>query len=97
MRFIHTTCSYLKTTWVKAIENVNHALLPGLTKTIVYQYLPSEILTIQGYHHQLRQRIRSTMARAAMAKLALEASVHETHSKVVELPYLDAQTKMESV
>ena len=79
MRFFHATYLYpIKITWMKAIENGNCATFPRFNADPVYQNLPYEMPTIQGYHHQRRQGITSTTV------IDLEPAVHETCYKVIE-------------
>ena len=74
--------------WIEAIKNLNHATFPGITTLLVNQHLSSEMPTAQGYQRQRRYGIRSVTTRAITVTVALEPSVYETCSKVVELPHL---------
>ena len=68
--------------------NGNCKIFPGITASLVNQNISLETPTTQGYQHQIRCGIRSTKERAGMAIVVLELAVHETCSKVVDLPHL---------
>ena len=61
VRYLHAACfSPVHSTWLKAIRNNNFTTWPGLTKSLVEQYLPVSQATVQGHLHKERQNLQST-------------------------------------
>ena len=88
VRFLHDTCFYpVKSTWITSIENVNYTTFPGLMWYLVNQHLPSKIAKTQEHQHLKKYGIIYNTARVELVTVALEPEVHETHSKVLELPH----------
>ena len=47
-------------TWVKAIQNNQHATWPGLTSTLVYKHLPKLDAAVKEHMKHQQQNVRST-------------------------------------
>ena len=53
--FLHATYYYpVKSTWIKAMQNGNFAIFPGLTAELVHKYLTIKVPTILGYQYQYK-------------------------------------------
>ena len=63
IRYLHAAAGFpVKETWVKAINNGNYVIWPGLTAEAVNKHFPESVETQKGHMKKQRQNVRSTKA-----------------------------------